>query len=150
MALGQGARAVEDRSKVVNRVTPKHSWTYVPNVPFIEGRKRELDPSIRWPKLTVKWWNMLREMPHASLWSESDWQFAEETALVHKGFVIAGDKPSELRIRERLLGVTLEARNSLMIRYVEPDQAPALTAVAEVKEMPTKKRRIAAIDPGAK
>ena len=57
-------------------------------------------------------------MPHCSLWSRADWQFALDTAEVHARFV-AGAGATELRIREKLLGVTLDARRDLRIRYVQ-------------------------------
>lgn len=123
---GAGRKAVEDRSQVRNRV-PIKQWTEVPNVPFAEGKKRRL-PGLAeiWCEQTKKWWDVVRTMPHCLTWEESDWQFAITTALLHN-LVWSGEdskKSSELARRERLMGVTAEARVDLKIRYIEPGDDP--------------------------
>jgi hypothetical protein len=73
-------------------------------------------------------------MPHCATWSESDWGFAFECAELHARFCLGGSvaTASELRIRERVMGTTHDARLGLRIRYVEP--RPALTAVPAVPD----------------
>jgi hypothetical protein len=60
-------------------------------------------------------------MPHAKLWTQADRDFAldsiEIAARFHEG---ASGVVTELRIRETLLGVTMDARRDLRIRSVEP------------------------------
>lgn len=75
-----------------------------------------------WPRETRRWWRAISHMPHCVLWSDADWQFALDTALVAATFH-AGDVRAavELRQRERVLGTTADARRDLRIRYVEPD-----------------------------
>lgn len=60
-------------------------------------------------------------MPHVVLWDSSDWQFARETAHVHAAWVKEGKAAVavELRQREKLLGLTWDARRDLRIRYVQ-------------------------------
>jgi hypothetical protein len=59
-------------------------------------------------------------MPHASLWTEADWQFALDTAEVAAAFHEGDTKMAvELRQREKIMGTTLDARRDLRIRYVE-------------------------------
>jgi hypothetical protein len=88
-----------------------------------------------WPPATCRWWAAVRRMPHCVLWTETDWQFALDTALLaatlHNGDPrIAG----ELRRREYAMGTTGDARRDLRIRYVDamPDDAdPAIVTVMD-------------------
>lgn len=131
-----GVKPKEDRSQVRHRARV-HEFTEVDNVPFEGGpeltpRSVIADPLLwaeagvvpmeGWPPATQRWWNAIRRMPHCTLWSEGDWEFAQLTAEVHarvcegwKGYTGA-----ELRQREKLMGVYLDARRDLRIKYVEP------------------------------
>jgi hypothetical protein len=64
-------------------------------------------------------------MPHCALWTDADWEFAFSTAETHARFAEGwkGASGSELRQREKLLGVYADARRDLRIRYVEPRKA---------------------------
>lgn len=81
-----------------------------------------------WPAETRRWWSAVSRMPHCSLWGGSDWQFALDSAVVAAGFH-AGDArlAGELRQREKIMGMTVDARRDLRIRYVDPE--PELAAV---------------------
>ncbi|BAH32984.1 MULTISPECIES: hypothetical protein [Rhodococcus] len=112
----------------VNRHALKHDWTDVKDIPFADAPKL---PSKRlqgksWPTLTRRWWKAISTMPHCVLWSDSDWQYAIDTALIaaefHDGDVKAA---AELRAREKLLGNTVEHRRDMRIRYIDPDAAEA-------------------------
>lgn len=140
--------------------TPSSGWIAVPHKPFEDGRKRELPPDQDWPIQTHRWWNTLRVMPHACLWDESDWEFAIATAFISREFYYGKTGlATELRIRERSLGVTEEARRAQRIRYVEPtDNVPAevlsINRAVPVEERPPlkgqTKSRLRAIDPEAR
>lgn len=70
--------------------------------------------------MTRDWWNTIRKMPHCILWAESDWLFAQTTALVADlAFRGVSSAATELRVRERIMGVTVDDRRALRIRYVE-------------------------------
>lgn len=88
-----------------------------------------------WPDETRRWWRAVSSMPHCVLWSDSDWQFAVDTAVVAATFH-AGDVrvAAELRQREKIMGTTVDARRDLRVRYVEPEEAPA-AALAVVSAM---------------
>jgi len=112
----------------VTRHPQAFDWTLVPDAPFVGG------PALgyrrpAWPAATRRWWSVVSTMPHCSLWSRADWQFALDTAEVHARFV-AGGGATELRIREKLLGVTLDARRDLRIRYVQAAEGVAGDAEA--------------------
>ena len=131
---------------------PLKAWTEVPDQLYTEGRAREL-PGGRavWALTTLHWWEAVRTMPHCRLWSDSDWAFAETTALLHQA-VWTGDDPgkvAELGRRERFLGMTREARDGMRIRYTEPEPQPgggaALAAVTAIGA--TARQRPRPIDP---
>lgn len=104
-----------------NRVKPVHDWVEVRDVPFESGRKLPKAPTWlgTWPAATKRWWATVSTMPHCVLWSDSDWVFAEDTAMVaasfHRGDMRLG---TELRNREKVLGTTADYRRDLRIRYV--------------------------------
>lgn len=87
-----------------------------------------------WPAETKRWWKTVSSMPHCVLWSEADWQFALDSAVVAAKF--HGGKSNmatELRNREKVLGTTVDYRRALRIRYrgdeadqVEEDEASVI------------------------
>lgn len=125
--VGRKPKPAEERR---NRTPAQHDWTEVENVPY-EGevpllpQRWGIDPEegvkvrLQWPARTRQWWRVISSMPHCVLWTEADWHFALDVAEVHARF-IEGSNGTELRIREKLLGVTMDARRDLRIKYVEP------------------------------
>lgn len=119
-----------------HRVKPTYEWTEVPNVAF-EGRKLPAKrPDGRtWPKWTRDWWRAVSTMPHCALWSEGDWRFAIETALVaaqlHEGDM---KMATELRNREKVLGTTVDYRRDLRIKYVDPEPEQPDTEVTRLDD----------------
>lgn len=117
-------RKPEERA--VNHVPPVHEWREVPADARYRGRKPALPKDT--PAETRAWWRDVTSLPHCAFWDSGDWSFARDTARVHAAFV-QGDmaRASELRLRERAMGTTADARRDLRIRYV----AVALEAAAE-------------------
>ena len=132
---GRKPKAEEERR---NRMPATHDWTEVENVPYA-GRVPPLPQRwgieplegvrvrLRWPARTRSWWLVISRMPHCVLWTESDWQYALDVAETHARFV-EGTNGTELRIREKQLGVTMDARRDLRIRYVDPRPEQTRTA----------------------
>lgn len=136
-----GAKPKEDRSQVRHRVPQAEGaeWTEVVDVPFEGGpalpdrpgsastedpHAGDATPVERgWPAWSLRWWEAVRAMPHCALWSPTDWEFAFAVAEAHARFV-EGWKGcatgAELRIKEKALGTTADARRDLRIRYVKP------------------------------
>ena len=142
-----GTKPVEDRSQVRRRnaPTPGTEWTDVDNVPhdgpalgdrpesssLSRDRPYGVD-AIDWPQATLDWWEDVRTMPHAALWSAADWRFARGCAETHARFVEAWRgcaSGAELRMRETRLGMTMDSRRDLRIRYVEPKPAEDVNAL---------------------
>ena len=115
-----------------NRVKPVHEWTEVLDAPF-EGRDLPFAAPL---DRTAQWWAGVSTMPHCRLWSESDWQFAFDTALLAAAFH-AGDVKvaAELRQREKVLGTTVDFRRDLRIRYVETSAGDDDGSAATVADM---------------
>ncbi len=131
---------------VVHRNKPTVDWTDVVNEPY-SGPVPELPASrtiinkdgepteIPLENRTRFWWTALTKMPHCVLWQDSDWAFAIDTAMVHAtashGVVSA---MAELRMREKIMGTTVDARRDLRIRYVEPEVETILEVVTNIDE----------------
>lgn len=143
--MGMAGRKPSERP-VVHRVKPTVDWTDVINEPF-SGFVPELPQSrtvmskdgepieIPIETRTRNWWNALTKMPHCVLWQDSDWAFAIDTAMVHAaashGAITA---MAELRMREKVLGTTVDSRRDLRIRYVEPEREPILEVVTNIDD----------------
>lgn len=141
--MAVAGRKLKPEEERRNRHAPTHDWTEVESVPY-EGdvptlpQRWGLDPEegvkvrLQWPARTRAWWAVISRMPHCVLWTEADWQDALDCVEVHARFV-EGSNGTELRIRTKRLGVTLDDRRDLRIRYVEP--RPESTAVAGVTNL---------------
>lgn len=106
------------------------TWFEVSDEPF-DGPSPDLPPLPRrkkWHVMVENWWAIVRVMPHAVMWTPSDWQFALELAFLKNAYWIAFDEgeataaqATEVRRREEQLGTTAEARRKLLIRYIDPE-----------------------------
>jgi hypothetical protein len=81
-------------------------------------------------------------MPHCILWSPTDWGFALDTLQVHAAFA-RGDmaRAQELRVREKQMGTTMDARRDLRIRYVAPVEESAPTEIPSMADFEAERRR---------
>lgn len=139
-----GAKPKADREQVRHRnpAAEGTEWREVDDVPF--GGAPELPPrdecsstsegrpigifADAWPKSTLRWWRAISTMPHCSLWTSADWQYAIDTAEAHARFAEGWKgcaSGAELRMRERRLGLTHDDRRDLRIRYVKPKDSDA-------------------------
>ena len=89
-----------------------------------EVRGPELPGGISWPDATLAWWNTWRTSPQAQAFTETDWSFLLDSALLHarlwKGDVGVA---AELRLRVAKFGATPEDRARLRMSITEPDPA---------------------------
>lgn len=126
-------RKPKPQGQAVNRVRPTYDWVEVEDRPFDEPHR--LPPKRpdgqAWPVSTKRWWRVVSTMPHCVLWTEADWQFAIQTAVLVAAFD-EGDLKlgTELRNRDKKLGMTLDSRRDLRIRYVEPKPETPLEVVS--------------------
>lgn len=105
-----------------------------------DGSKETVKRRFVWPKATRDWWSMLGEHPLAPEFTELDWSYLAETALIHAHFW-KGDMrvASELRLREAKYGFTPEDRARLRLQF----------AIANTAEIEAHERREAHQQPGS-
>jgi len=86
-----------------------------------QPRGPELPEDFEWPAATVTWWSTWRESAQAKTFTETDWSFLLDTAVLHAEFWL-GDRSvaAELRLRAAKFGATPEDRARLKIEVGEP------------------------------
>lgn len=93
-----------------------------------------------WPKTTQDWWAMLARHPLATEFTELDWSYLAETALIHAQFWKGDVKlAGELRLREAKYGFTPEDRARLRMQF-------ALATTAEVESAERVDRAVSSRD----
>lgn len=86
-----------------------------------EVRGPDLPGGIEWPIPTLAWWQSWRRSAQAVTFTQTDWDFLVDTALLHARFwkgdaTVAG----ELRLRVAKFGATPEDRARLRMQIGEP------------------------------
>jgi hypothetical protein len=131
-APGSGAKdAAQRRRRNVNpplTVVTADGNTYGPDLP----------DTYEWPAATLAWWETWRTSAQAQKFTDTDWSFLLDTAVLHADFWL-GDRAiaGELRLRVAKFGATPEDRARLRITVGEPDQQPpGLTRAVRVIRRP--------------
>jgi hypothetical protein len=92
-----------------------------------DGKKYgpDLPESHDWPTATLTWWETWRTCAQASKFTDTDWSFMLDTAVLHAEFWL-GDKAvaAELRLRVAKFGATPEDRARLKIAVTEFGSGP--------------------------
>jgi hypothetical protein len=85
----------------------------------------DLPDSHEWPAATLAWWQTWRTSAQASTFTDTDWSFLLDTAVLHAEFWL-GDRSvaAELRLRAAKFGATPEDRARLKIEIGEPQAPP--------------------------
>lgn len=119
---------------------PTFEWNEFPDVPFVGAPPLGVMANGgEWPDCVRDWWEAISTMPHCAMWERSDWSFAHLTAPVVLATATgSANAASELRQRERIMGVTVDGRMYLRIRYVaagaSDDGADVADEVAAARE----------------
>ena len=81
----------------------------------------ELPDTHEWPAATLDWWRTWRESAQAQTFTDTDWSFLLDTAVLHAEFWL-GDRTvaAELRLRAAKFGATPEDRARLKIAVGDP------------------------------
>lgn len=79
-----------------------------------------------WHPMTVAWWQTWRESPQASTFTDTDWAFLLDTALMHTSMWSKGQwtLAAEVRLRAAKFGATPEDRARLKLKVDDPVSAP--------------------------
>lgn len=93
-------------------------------IEFVQGEQPELPEGVNWPQPTVAWWEAWGNSPLADQFTDLDWSFLLDTALLHAA-MWSGDKgaAAELRLRVAKFGQTPEDRARLRIQFANADEA---------------------------
>lgn len=77
-----------------------------------------------WPPQTIAWWQMWDESPLSNEFTDSDWTYLLDTALLHAAFWSGNMKAAaELRQRVAKFGATPEDRARLRIQFAVADES---------------------------
>lgn len=92
-------------------------------------RGPELPDGLDWPDATRDWWEIWRNSPQAQTFTDTDWSFLLDTAILHMEFW-DGDRSvaAELRLRAAKFGATPEDRARLKIAVTSPAERGAKPA----------------------
>lgn len=84
-------------------------------------RGPELPKGYDWHMQTIKWWQTWRISPMALTFTQTDWDFLLDTAVLHSAHWSGENTAAELRIRVAKFGATPEDRLRLRLQ-VDTDQ----------------------------
>ena len=97
----------------------------------------KLPTDVAWHPRTVRWWDTWRRSPLAQTFTDSDWDFLLDTALLHSEMWNGETKlAAEIRLRVSAFGSTPEAR--LRLRLKIDDEA---AEVAQTVNMDAERRK---------
>lgn len=86
----------------------------------------ELPPGVEWHVQTILWWHMWGQSEFSADFTNAEWSYLTDTALVHNEFWNGDFKlAAELRLRAAKFGVTPEDRVRLRIQVVAAQTAEA-------------------------
>jgi hypothetical protein len=89
-------------------------------------------PDGEWPERTLAWWDTWRRSAMAQEFTDTDWDYLIDTALIHRELWTGNVKAAgELRLRVQRFGATVPDRERLRLRIdMEAEQAdrrPSMT-----------------------
>lgn len=86
-----------------------------------ETRGPDLPETFEWPRATIDWWETWRRSPQAKTFTDTDWSFLIDTAVLHAEFWLGNRAHAgELRLRAAKFGATPEDRARLKLEVGEP------------------------------
>lgn len=92
-----------------------------PSPVFAFGSGETYETITEWPEATERWWNSWRRSPQASTFTDTDWDFLADTAVLHGYFWYGEPKHgAELRLRVSKFGATIEDRARLRMQVGKP------------------------------
>lgn len=99
---------------------------------------------IVWPQQTRDWWDMWASHPIASTFSDSDWSYLLDTAIIHRAYWLGAlSMAAELRLRVAKFGATPEDRQRLRIQFAVAEEAENENEQSRVSRARSRKKRLA-------
>lgn len=88
-----------------------------------------LPAGLSWHPQTRKWWETWRKSPQAATFTDTDWSFLLDTAVLHSAMWEGDAKmAAEVRLRVAKFGATPEDRARLRIDLAVPDRSARFAA----------------------
>jgi hypothetical protein len=89
----------------------------------------DLPDMYEWPAVTLKWWDTWRTCAQASRFTDTDWSFLIDTAVLHAEFWLGNRSvAAELRLRAAKFGATPEDRARLKLQVSDPSISKHIAA----------------------
>ena len=91
---------------------------------FRKAQAPDLPEGVDWHPRTRDWWRIWRESPQADTFTETDWSFLLDTALMHHAMWSKGQwtLAAEVRLRVAKYGATPEDRARLRMVFADADE----------------------------
>lgn len=116
---GRGPASSGTRSRTRDQARLEAELTIVESDGQTHGP--ELPEGFEWPDATRDWWATWRRAPQAKTFTDTDWSFLVDTAVMHAEFWLGNRSLApELRLRVAKFGATPEDRMRLKISIGEP------------------------------
>lgn len=116
---GRGPAPKDTRSRARDQRRIEDQLTVIASDGGVHGP--ELPDSLDWPDATRDWWDTWRRSPQAQTFTDTDWSFLLDTAVLHMEFWDGNRSVApELRLRAAKFGATPEDRARLKIAVGEP------------------------------
>lgn len=136
-APGSGAKPDDDR----RRRNASPAMTVV----TADGKEYgpELPDSYEWPDATLAWWKTWRTSAQAQTFTDTDWSFLIDTAVLHAEYWMGDRKlAAEVRLRVAKFGATPEDRARLKIEIGSPDTPPKPATRLQTKAIKNRRTRL--------
>jgi hypothetical protein len=100
-----------------------------------------------WHPMTLLWWKTWRESAQAQTFTDTDWAFLVDTALMHHAMWEKGQwtLAAEVRLRAAKFGATPEDRARLKLKVDDPTparQAPVQSPGGNVSDITSRRARL--------
>jgi hypothetical protein len=107
-----------------------------------------LPDTLDWPAATLTWWETWRRSPQAQMFTDTDWSFLLDTAVLHAEFWMGNRSlAAELRLRAAKFGATPEDRARLKLEVGDPSKG-ATPRTLQPKQKDRRERLLKAVEGG--
>ena len=91
---------------------------------FVRGEQPQLPEGIDWHPQTMRWWQTWGRAAQSDGFTETDWAFLLDTALMHHNLWTLGrfELAGEVRLRVQKFGATPEDRARLRMVFADADE----------------------------
>lgn len=144
-APGQGAKSADERRRR-NQPAAEQFEVITP-----DGQLHGpgLPDTHDWPDPTVAWWETWRKSAMAPKFTDTDWAFLLDTAVLHADFWLGNRAlAGELRLRVAKFGATVEDRARLKVEIGDPDKPSAPRRLQTKSGLDRKARLLRAVGDG--